>query len=110
MTSPSRNTIGLLLGFATVKRRTWEQKRPVFGWSSATATLSRGCGFHIHMHAFRNTFATVATQMGWNFERLRAAMGHSDYQVLQRYVRLATDRNLGPRKEWADFVLPPEEI
>jgi hypothetical protein len=34
----------------------------------------------------------VATQIGWNFERLRAAMGHSDYGVLQRYVRLATDR------------------
>jgi hypothetical protein len=25
---------------------------------------------------FRHTFATVACQMGWNFERLRAAMGH----------------------------------
>ena len=81
-----------------------------WGLQSVINRLERDCGFHIHMHAFRHTFATVATQMGWNFERLRAAMGHSDYQVLQRYVRLATDRNLGPRKDWADFILPPEEI
>ena len=32
----------------------------------------------IPFHGARHTFATVATQMGWNFERLRLAMGHSD--------------------------------
>lgn len=32
-------------------------------------------GFRVHAHAFRHTFATVAAQMGWNFERLRAANG-----------------------------------
>jgi hypothetical protein len=52
--------------------------------------LQRRVGFRVHAHAFRHTFATVATQLGWNFERLRAAMGHADYNVLQRYVRLAT--------------------
>lgn len=67
-------------------------------------------GFRVHAHAFRHTFATVATQMGWNFERLREAMGHSDYQVLQRYVRLATERDLGAKKEWTEFILAPEEL
>jgi len=66
-------------------------------------------GLSVHAHAFRHTFATVATQMGWNFERLRSAMGHSDYGVLKGYVRLASDRDLGPLKDWTEFVFPPPE-
>jgi len=31
-------------------------------------------------------------------------MGHSDYGMLQRYVRLATERDLGPRTEWLELV------
>jgi integrase len=58
----------------------------------------------VHAHAFRHTFATVAAKMGWNFEHLRAAMGHSDYGMLQRYVRLATERDLGPRTDWLDLI------
>ena len=27
----------------------------------------------VHAHGFRHTFATVATRMGWNLERVRAA-------------------------------------
>ena len=61
-------------------------------------------GFRVHAHAFRHTFATVATKLGWNFEHLRAAMGHTDYGVLQRYVRLATERDLGPRNDWLEFI------
>ncbi len=67
-------------------------------------------GFRVHAHAFRHTFATVACQMGWNFERLRAAMGHADYNMLQKYVRLATERDLGRTREWADFILDPEKL
>jgi integrase len=52
--------------------------------------LQERTGFHVHAHAFRHTFATVATKLCWNFEHLRAAMGHSEYAMLQRYVRLAT--------------------
>lgn len=48
--------------------------------------------------------------MGWNFERLRAAMGHADYNMLQKYVRLATARDLGRKTEWADFILDPERL
>ena len=38
------------------------------------------------------------TKLGWNFEHLRAAMGHAEYKELQRYVRLATaGPGLAPR-------------
>jgi hypothetical protein len=46
----------------------------------------------------------VAAKMGWNFEHLRAAMGHSDYGMLQRYVRLATELDLGSRADWVDLI------
>jgi len=80
------------------------------GVQQAMERLSSRVGFHVHAHAFRHTFATVATQLGWNFERLRAAMGHADYQVLQRYVRLATERDLGRERDWEDFILTPSAM
>ena len=58
--------------------------------------LQERVGFRVHAHGFRHTFATVGTKLGWNLERLRAAMGHEDYMTPQRYVRLATERDLGP--------------
>jgi len=61
-------------------------------------------GFRVHAHAFRHTFATVAAKKGWNFEHLRAAMGHSDYGMLQRYVRLASERDLGSRADWLELI------
>ena len=64
--------------------------------------LQHRTGFHVHAHAFRHTFAT---KLGWNFEHLRAAMGHSEYGMLQRYVRLATERDLGPREDWLEFIV-----
>jgi integrase/recombinase XerD len=76
-----------------------------FGVDQMMDRLKARTGFRVHAHAFRHTFATVATQLGWNFEHLRAAMGHADYTVLQRYVRLATERDLGPRQEWLDFIV-----
>jgi integrase len=66
--------------------------------------LTERAGFRVHAHAFRHTFATVAAKLGWNFEHLRAAMGHSDYGMLQRYVRLATERDLGSRAVWVDLI------
>jgi integrase len=83
-----------------------EHSRPyeVAGIDSMMDRLQRRVGFRVHAHAFRHTFATVATKLGWNFEHLRAAMGHEDYVILQRYVRLATERDLGPRKDWLDFI------
>ena len=66
--------------------------------------LEKRVGFHVHAHAFRHTFATVACQAGWNLERLRAAMGHADYSVLHRYVRLSSERDLGPLTEWSTLI------
>ncbi len=61
-------------------------------------------GFRVHAHAFRHTYATLAAKMGWNFEHLRAAMGHSDYGMLQRYVWLATECDLGSRADWVELI------
>jgi integrase len=54
--------------------------RPYRRWGidSMMDRLQDRVGFRVHAHAFRHTFATVASQLGWNFERLRAAMGHED--------------------------------
>lgn len=75
-----------------------------YGIDAVMDRLECRVGFRVHAHGFRHTFATVATQLGWNFERLRAAMGHEDYSTLQRYVRLATEVDLGPRSEWTDLI------
>jgi site-specific recombinase XerD len=84
-----------------------EHGRPYSRWGidSMTDRLQRRVGFRVHAHAFRHSFATVETKLGWNFEHLRAAMGHADYKELQRYVRLATERDLGSRRDWLDFIV-----
>jgi site-specific recombinase XerD len=76
-----------------------------FGIDAIMDRLKLRTGLRIHAHAFRHTFATVATKLGWNMEYLRAALGHAEYKELQTYVRLATERDLGPRKEWVDFIV-----
>ncbi len=75
------------------------------GLQQVMERLRHRVGFDVHAHAFRHTFATVACQLGWNLERLRAAMGHADYAVLHRYIRLSTERGLGQEREWEDFIL-----
>jgi integrase/recombinase XerD len=76
-----------------------------YGIDAIMDRLQRRVKFRVHAHAFRHTFATVATKLGWNFEHLRAAMGHAEYKELQRYVRLATERDLGSRKDWLEFIV-----
>jgi len=76
-----------------------------YGIDAMMDRLKERTGFRVHAHAFHHTFATLATKLGWNFEHLRAAMGHSDYKVLQRYVRLAIERDLGSKREWAEFIV-----
>ena len=34
-------------------------------------------------------------------------MGHADYSVLQRYVFMSAERDLGPKSGWAEFVAMP---
>lgn len=83
--------------------------RPYTKWGidSLMDRLEERVGFHVHAHGFRHTFATVATQMGWNLERVRAAMGHSDYTVLMRYVFMSSERDLGALDDWSEFILKP---
>jgi Phage integrase family len=76
-----------------------------FGIDAMMDRLEAAVGFRVHAHGFRHTFATVATKLGWNFEHLRAAMGHATSAMLQRYVRLANERDLGPLKDWSEFVV-----
>jgi len=76
-----------------------------FGIDGMMDRLEAVVGFRVHAHGFRHTFATVATKLGWNFEHLRAAMGHATYAMLQRYVRLAAERDLGPLKQWSEFIV-----
>jgi integrase/recombinase XerD len=89
-----------------------EDGRPygIWGIDALMDRLSERVGFRVHAHAFRHTFATVATQLGWNFERLRAAMGHEDYATLQRYVRLAMERDLGKLEDWTELVAEPPQV
>ncbi|MBV9101913.1 MAG: tyrosine-type recombinase/integrase [Candidatus Dormibacteraeota bacterium] len=83
--------------------------RPYHKWGidSMMDRLEKRVGFHVHAHAFRHTFATVATQLGWNLEKVRAAMGHADYSVLLRYVYMSSERDLGPMDGWAEYVVRP---
>ena len=76
-----------------------------FGIDAIMDRLKRRTGLRVHAHAFRHTFATVATKLGWNMEYVRAALGHADYKELQTYVQLAASRDLGPRKEWLEFIV-----
>jgi site-specific recombinase XerD len=89
-----------------------DDRRPygIWGIDALMDRLTERVEFRIHAHAFRHTFATVATQLGWNFERLRAAMGHEDYATLQRYVRLAMERDLGKLEDWTEFVAEPPQV
>jgi integrase len=89
-----------------------ENGRPYRNWGvdAMMDRLQESVGFRIHAHGFRHTFATVATQLGWNFERLRLAMGHEDYMTLHRYVRLAMDRDLGRLEDWTEFIAVPPQI
>ena len=81
-----------------------------FGIDAMMDRLEAGVGFRVHAHGFRHTFATVATKLGWNFEHLRAAMGHATYAMLQRYVRLAAERDLGPLKQWTEFIVANPQL
>src|SRR5207247_6404579 len=41
---------------------------------------------------------------GGTWNTFRATMGHAVYNVLQLYVRLATERDLRGRQEWLEYV------
>jgi integrase len=86
--------------------------RPFVRWGidSMMDRLEARVGFRVHAHAFRHTFATVATQNDWNLEKLRSAMGHSDYTVLQNYVSLASERDLGLERSGPSSFISPKSL
>jgi len=59
----------------------------------------------VHAHSFRHTFGTAATKLGWHFEHLRAAMGHSDYKVLQIACEAGFADHVGRRVDWTDLIV-----
>jgi integrase len=77
------------------------------GVKSMMDRFKRRLGFRVHAHAFRHTYATASVQVDVNLEKLRAAMGHADYDTLLRYVKLASERPLGPTRDWAEFIHVP---
>lgn len=80
--------------------RTW-------GLDSVMDRLQARVAFHVHAHAFRHTWASVMVQSGWSLEHVRSFIGHTDYTTLHRYVRLATERDLGDLDRWAQLIPPP---
>jgi site-specific recombinase XerC len=52
------------------------------------ARLSAKLNFRVHAHRFRHTFATEYLRDRGDLERLRKILGHSNYQMVMRYVHL----------------------
>lgn len=56
-----------------------------FGIDAMMDRLQPRVGFRVHAHGFRHTFATVATQLGWNLEHVRAAMDTGGTSAFTNY-------------------------
>ncbi len=48
--------------------------------------LGKSCGVHCHAHRFRRTTALTMLRNGCDIYSIRSLLGHSDLQVLQRYL------------------------
>lgn len=81
-----------------------------WGLDSVMDRLQERVGSHVHAHAFRHTWASVMVQSGWSLEHVRSFIGHTDYTTLHRYVRLATERDLGDLDRWATLIPPPIHV
>jgi hypothetical protein len=46
-------------------------------------------------------------QSGWSLEHVRSFIGHTGYTTLHRYVRLATERDVGDLYRWSQLIPPP---
>lgn len=84
------------------------------GLRMLTRTLRADTGIkHCHPHTFRRTFALWSLRSGMNIYALQQIMGHSDLQILRRYLALveedlqeahrnhgAVDNMLGGGRKW----------
>lgn len=72
---------------------------------------------HLHWHALRHTYATnlITGSLGraWRLEEVQVVMGHSSFQVTQRYAHLGEDAIKLAAKEtaaaFAKLVPPPSD-
>jgi len=58
------------------------------GVKSLMERLKRRAGFRVHGHALRHTYATASVQLDVNLEKLRADMGHEEYEQQMRWMAL----------------------
>ena len=66
--------------------------------------LKKRCGIErLHPHLLRHTFATMYLADGGDLETLRIILGHSDIQVTQVYLHLASDYKLISQKHLSHF-------
>ena len=56
------------------------------GISITLEKLGKGCGVHCHAHKFRRTTALTMLRNGCDIYSIKSLLGHSDLQVLQRYL------------------------
>ncbi|NOZ51195.1 MAG: tyrosine-type recombinase/integrase [Chloroflexi bacterium] len=76
----------LWLSMTTGKRLT------IYGLQMLTRSLRKATGIkHCHPHTFRRTFALWSLRAGMNIYALQQIMGHSDLQVLRRYLALVQE-------------------
>ena len=62
------------------------------GLRMLTRTLETATGIdHCHPHTFRRTFALWSLRAGMNIYALQQIMGHSDLQILRRYLALVEE-------------------
>jgi integrase/recombinase XerD len=63
-----------------------------FGLNEIMRRRSKQAGIKkVKLHSFRRAFVTNAVRSGMDIESLRKLVGHKDYQVIQRYLKLNTD-------------------
>jgi hypothetical protein len=78
-----------------------------WGLDSVMNRIRERVGFHVHAHAFRHTRASAMVSFGSSLEHVRSFIGHTT--TLHRYVRLATERDLGDLDRWAQLIPPPAQ-
>jgi site-specific recombinase XerD len=75
--------------------------RPYLDEASARAGLSKSIGWHV----LRHTFATNVSILGANAQILQLLLGHSDLEMMNKYVHLAEEYTTGEVREIVQAVM-----